>query len=226
MFEDLRNTIDFFIRNKTKFSRKNFVENDIKLLERNQKENLYTQDILDQYFEKISKPNIRILDIGSKNWFYVKGEYQFFQAFVDGFQLDGIEIDAYRLYSNFFSRYEVAKFYTKGLENTNYIAGNLLDLENKYDYIVWFLPFVTKDPLVAWGLPLKHFCPQKLLEHAYNLLENNGQMLIVNQGEKEANIQKQLLEELNIPFEYRGAVQSPFFQYQNKRYAFLVKKPA
>ena len=73
MFQDLRNNIDFFIRNKTKFSRKNFVEKNIELINRNKLENLYTKDILNQFLNKTPRNEIKILDIGCKNWFYAKG---------------------------------------------------------------------------------------------------------------------------------------------------------
>jgi len=112
----------------------------------------------------------------------------------------------------------------KGLKNTNYIAGDLLEINKKYDYITWFLPFITKKPLKYWGLPMKYFCPEKLLTHAYSLLSNNGQMLIINQGEKEAQIQLELLEKLNIPFENLGEIHNEYFEYQNKRFGFLIKK--
>ena len=224
MFKDLRNTIDFFIRNKTKFSRKNFVEKNANLLERNEQENLYTKEILSKYFTKEHKNKIKALDIGCKNWFYAKGEYNFFKSIANEVILDGVELDAYRLYSNFYSRYEVAKFYTKGLDKTIYIAGNLLDLKGKYDYIIWFLPFVVIKPHIYWGLPKKLFCPQKLLKHAYSLLENDGEMLIINQGKEEANAQKLLLDKLKIPYEELGEVKSEFFEYNYKRFGFLVKK--
>lgn len=224
MFEDLRNTIDFFIRNKTKFSRKNFVETNIDLLERNKKENSYTKDILFKYIDKTSRTSLRALDIGCKNWFYAKGEYEFFKSISDNVILDGVELDAYRLYSNFYSRYEVAKFYTKDLQGVNYIAGNLLDLEEKYDYITWFLPFVLIKPLMYWGLPKKYFCPEKLLEKAYSLLNDGGEMLIINQGEEEACAQKKLFDKLGVLYEELGEVKSEFFEYKNQRYGFLVKK--
>ena len=38
---------------------------------------------------------MRILDIGSKNWFYATGEYRFFDEFCKDFILDGVEIDAH-----------------------------------------------------------------------------------------------------------------------------------
>jgi len=224
MFKDIRNNIDFFIRNKTKFSRQNFIENNPKLIERNLAENLYTKDILEKCFKKTEKKHISVLDIGSKNWFYAKGEYEFFKSFCKDVLLEGVELDAYRLYSNFYSRFEVAKYHIKDLLNVNYIAGNLLDINKKYDYIVWFLPFVIIEPLRAWGLPKKYFCPEQLLNHAYSLLNDGGQMLIVNQGEKEANIQKELFDKLGLGFEYLGEIKSEFFEYRNRRYGFFLCK--
>ena len=224
MFEDFKNSIDFFIRNITRFSRKNFVEKNADNLKRNEFENLYTKDVLEKHFKKIEKENIKILDIGCKNWFYAKGEWEFFNNFCSDFSLFGIELDPYRLYSNFFSRYEVAKFHIKDLKNTTYIKGNLLDLSEKYDYIVWFLPFIFKKSHILWGLPEKYFYPEKLLKHAFRLLENNGQMLIVNQGEKEAQMQENMLKNLNIPYKSLGKIENEFFTYQNKRFGFIINK--
>ena len=224
MLEEIRNNVDFFIRNTTKFSRKDFIEKDEALLERNRLENLYTEDILNQFFTKEKRNHTKILDIGCKNWFYAKGEYDFFKSFCSNFSLDGVELDAHRLYSNFYSRIEVAKFYTKNLKNTKYIAGDLLELEEKYDFIIWILPFVTPSPLKLWGLPGKYFCPKKLLDHAFKLLNNNGQMLIINQGENEALIQQELLKDLKIPFTPLGEIKSEHFEYQHPRFGYLVKK--
>ena len=225
MFTDLRNSFDFFIRNYTKFSRKNFIEKNRKLIKRNIQENLYTKDILEQAFQKRLNTQLSVLDIGCKNWFYAKGEHAFFNSFCKNFTLDGIEIDAHRLYSNFYSRYEVAKYYTKDLPNTNYIASNLLDLDKKYDYIIWFLPFVLKEPHIYWGLPKKYFYPERLLRHAYMLLNSGGQMLIINQGETEAKEQERLLKKLNINYKTLGEIKSEHFEYQNKRFGYLIQKP-
>lgn len=224
MLQDFRNNIDFFLRNATKFSRKDFVETDEALLLRNKQENLYTTDILNQFFNKTDSQYLNILDIGCKNWFYAKGEWEFFNSFCKDFSLDGVEIDAYRLYSNLYSRYEVAKYYTRNLKNTNYIAGNLLDIKQNYDYIIWILPFVTSTPHQYWGLPMKYFSPKELLNHAYSLLKPDGQMLIINQGQEEANIQQKLLTELNINYTPLGEIVSQHFQYKHKRYGVLIKK--
>ena len=224
MLEDLKNQFDFFLRNKFKFSRKNFVEKSKVLIERNIQENLYTKDILERYFKKRNAQNIKALDIGCKNWFYVKGEHDFFDSFCNNFSLVGVEIDAYRLYTNFYNRYEVAKYYTKGLKNTKYIADNLLNINEKYDYIIWFLPFVLEEPHLFWGLPKKYFYPQKLLSHAYSLLNQNGQLLIINQGEEEAKAQKSMLEKLGIRYTSLGEIKSDYFEYKYKRFGFLISK--
>lgn len=224
MFENLKNSIDFFIRNCTKFSRKNFVETKQAEIERNSAQNKYTKEILERYFLKSQKQNLQVLDIGSKNWFYAKGEYDFFSSFSSDFSLDGVEFDAYRLYSNFYSRYEVAKYYIKDLKNTNYIADNLLNLDKKYDYITWFLPFVTYEPHKYWGLPKKHFYPEKLLSHAISLLNDGGQMIIINQGEKEKQIQKEMLEKTDVDFEFLGEIKNEYYAFENKRFGFLIRK--
>ena len=99
----------------------------------------------------------------------------------------------------------------------------MLDLKEKYNYIVWFLPFVFIEPHKFWGLPKKYFYPEKLLEHAYSLLSENGQMLIINQGEEEAHAQENLLKKLQIPYLQLGEIKNNFFEYKHTRYGFLVK---
>lgn len=216
MFEDLKNRFDFFIRSHTKFSRKNY---------RGEAENPeadYVYDILSQNFKVDFQDSLSVLDIGSKNWAYVRGEYKFFKNHCKALKLDGVEIDAYRLYSNLYSRYEAAQFYINGLEGVSYYADDLLNIKSRYDYIIWLLPFVTKYPLKRWGLPERFFMPEKLLKHAYEILEK--QMLIVNQGKEEAEIQKALLDKLGIPYESPGIVSSKALEFKNARYGFLVTK--
>ena len=71
-------------------------------------------------------------------------------------------------------------------------------MNTKYDYITWFLPFISIKPLQYWGLPKKYFCPDELLSHAFSLLNDNGQMLIINQGEIEEKVQEDLLKKLGM----------------------------
>lgn len=251
--ENLKNNFDFFLRQKIKVSRKNYSEeneskeglfcdeNIIKkeneLIEkfdliqlklnstrRNYLDNLYTIDLLDRYLELKYQDKLSVLDIGSKNWFYVKGEYFFFKKNCEKLNIIGIEIDANRLYSNLYNREEVANFYIKNLDGAKYIHGDFLKHNQKYDFIIWVLPFVVKEPLLKWGLPVNYFKPEEMLLHAYDLLNENGCIFIINQGEVEYNIQKKLCEKLNISYVDIGEVKSDFLDYKYPRYSILIKK--
>ncbi len=292
-FENLKNNIDFFLRQRLAFSRKNYSEqNESKnglfegetaerekfLLEKynlehlksnstrqNYRENIYLLDILDKYFiSNLSAPqplsSSTVLDIGCKNWSYAKAEYAFFKKYLTEYylhsidypslaegskslisgegintsftsnwdknlQLDGIELDANRLYSNFFSRKEVAKFYTKGI-NANYIEGNFLNHNGEYDFIIWILPFVVENPLIKWGLPLRYFKPEQMLKKAYDSLTEGGSMLILNQGEAEHDAQIKLCEKLKIKYTTFGEVKSGFMHYNIERYLMIIQKEA
>lgn len=217
---DLKNKFDFFLREYLRFSRKNYSEPYSRQFEL---QNLYITDVLNKYFEVEYKTDARILDVGSKNWFYVKGEYDFLKSRFDKFSLDGIEIDSNRLYSNFYSRGEVAKFYIKNLENVSYLAKDFLLHEEKYDFIIWILPFVFEYPHLKWRLPLKCFCPEKMLLHAYQSLNEGGKMFIINQGEAEYQEQIRLCEKLGLNFKFIGKVESEFFDY-TQRFGVLVLK--
>lgn len=193
---------------------------------RNYSENLYILELLEDFIRPKRKKGLKILDIGSKNWSYAKAEYSFFKKFaVRGkLTLDGIELDAYRVYTSFYSRYDAAKYYTEGLTGANYIAGNFLEHVGKYDYIIWLLPFISPFPHSCWGLPKKFFRPKEMLEKAFNDLNEDGVMLIMNQGEEEYEIQKKLFEELEIPYMPCGEFRSGFLTHEHKRFVSLVSK--
>lgn len=254
--ENLKNNIDFFLRQRFSFSRKNYFEQnedkeglfegeiterenflvekyDLANLKSNSTrqnycENLYLVDILDRYLA----PNLStvrpfdhstVLDIGCKNWSYAKGEYAFFKKYCVNLQLDGIEIDTNRVYSNFYSRKEVAKFYTKEI-NANYIEGDFLNHKGEYDFIIWILPFVVENPLVKWGLPLRYFKPEQMLKKAYDSLKEGGSMLIFNQGQVEHEAQIELCKKLQIKYTTFGEVKSDFLPYNIERQLLIVEK--
>lgn len=252
-FRNLKNIIDFYLRQVIKISRKNYNEkNESKddlfgvkeqvhkekylfdkydldfvktnTTKENYLENLYTIELLDRYLDVDFTHSINVLDIGCKNWFYAKGEYSFFKKYCVDLNLDGIEIDVNRLYSNLYSRKEVAKFHIKNLEGTNYIEDDFLNHEEKYDYIIWILPFVLKYPLYKWGLPESYFKPEEMLMHAYKSLNRNGQIFIINQGEEEYEAQKSLCEKLNISYKHIGKIESIFSTYKQNRYLVLINK--
>lgn len=238
---DLKNKFDYFIRQKTKFSRKNFrvksenvldlipeCEFDLSILKDditryNCSENLYMLDILSKYFPIFPKQDLKILDIGCKNWFYARGEYIYFKNFCHHLEMIGIEIDAYRLCWNLYSRAEIAKYNIKYLPFAKYIADDFMNLNDKFDYITWFLPFVGEYQHYRWGLPMKYFKPLELLKHASESLNEGGKIFIVNQGESEYWLQKQLCDDLGLRYKEIGPIMSEFLQYRYPRFALIVQ---
>jgi len=195
---------------------------------RNYLENLAVIELLEYCFKEENFPDktIKILDIGSKNWFYASGEWNFFKKHKKSqdFFLEGIELDGFRVYSDFHTRYDYAQFYTKNLPNTHYIVKDLLNHNEKYDFIIWFFPFVTEFPLLEWGLPLSKFQPEKMLKHAFTLLNPNGKMLIVNQDKNEHQIQQELLNKLNIKHKIKPEFFNSFIEFERKRCVTIIEK--
>lgn len=246
----MKNHIDFYLRNLFKFSKKGFCEENESKMElftpkaqkkeeifikryalkafkenssrQNYAENLYILELLEDYFRPKRKLALKILDIGSKNWSYAKAEHSFFRKFARKLTLDGIELDAYRVYSNFYSRYDAAKFHSEGLSGANYIVGDFLQHAGTYDFIIWILPFVSQFPHIRWGLPKKNFKPKDMLKKAFNDLNDKGVMIIVNQGKDEYEIQQQLFDELEIPYMPCGEFKSSFLSYEHKRFVSVV----
>lgn len=251
LFKNFKNSIDFFLRKKLKFSRKNYMElnepkdalfNSDSIIEKekylldkyslhefknkstkiNYCENLYLLDLLDKFLEIDCRNSIKILDIGSKNWAYAYSEHSFFRKHCSDFKLDGIEIDKNRLYRNLYTRGEVAKYHIKNLEKCKYIEGDFLEHEEIYDYIIWILPFMVSEPHLNWGLPLKNFNPEDMLKHAVDSLNKNGKMFIINQSEAEYKIQKELYKKLDINYSDIGLIKSEFYKFKFDRYLTIA----
>ncbi len=169
------------------------------------------------------------LDVGAKNWAYVDALDAFAQKKVhSAYRVDGVELDAHRRYKDFTTRSQAAKAYIKPLPNTQYHAMDALDWRRKAHVISHFLPFVLKNPHLAWGLPLRYFQPQELLNHLLNLLEPGGVLLVVNQGEWEAEAQQALWEQASQHHSFNlyalGVLPVSFMTYRYPRYGWICVK--
>lgn len=181
-------------------------------------------------FDALWNPHsLQWLDAGAKNWAYVEALYAFIQTHKrESFRLEGVELDPHRRYVNLQTRQQAALSFIQELPQAHYHSGNLLAWRQPAHVISHFLPFVFKEPHLAWGLPLGYFNPQPLLNHLLSLLEPGGLMLIVNQGEAEAQAQQTLLGNATrlfpIRFESLGQLPASFIQYRYPRYGWLCTK--
>jgi hypothetical protein len=127
--------------------------------------NLYMLDLLETTWKEAQLPiksAPKVFDIGCLDWHYVSSLYQFFyhHGQTDPW-LTGIELDAYRVYEDFHSRYDYAMAYTKDIPHCQYLVGDALMHKGQYDIVLLLFPFIISKPLLAWGLPLSYLKPFK-----------------------------------------------------------------
>lgn len=199
------------------------------------KENLYILKLLQDTFNSeeinVESENMNILDIGSRNFSYATSLQHFFLYYNSPLTprhifLDGIEIDPNRLMADLHTRKDYAQYYIENLVNTRYLTEDFLNYnEKQYNFITWFLPFLTPKPLLQWGLPLQYLKPNLMLEHSYSLLAKNGYMIILNQSSQETKIQMDLLEQKNILYKLvYESYSNCFSPFKNHRSLILIKK--
>jgi hypothetical protein len=182
-------------------------------------ENLYVLDVLDRYLGTRPNPG-RGLDIGCKNWSYVPALYAW-----SGSAWDGVELDAHRRYATLVTRRAYGEYMAAPFPGCRYIPGSLLDVEQRYSVVTWFLPFVRVEPLLAWGLPRRFFEPLRLLRHAWQRVLPGGRMLVVNQGRGEAEIQGELFRKTEIPARFLGEIVSTSSPFKKSRFGWLAERP-
>ncbi len=61
-----------------------------------------------------------------------------------------------------------------------------------------------------------------MLKHAYDSLNPDGKILIVNHNEKEYALQEDLIKSLNLHYEKKGDFNNSFIEYENKRYITII----
>ena len=169
---------------------------------------------------------IHAADIGPSDWFYVQALYAALKWWNSPtgriVQLTGYEADAYRVYANLFSRYDLAHSYMTGLEEVRYIPRKFTRQPAKFDLITMFFPFVFLKDHLTWGLPLRRFNPVELLRDTIASLKPGGVLVIVNQGEAEHLAQRDMLLAENI--QPAAAFQHPsqLYQYDLIRYVLVA----
>ncbi len=200
-----------------------------------------------------NQPAVRWLDVGAKNWAYLPAIAVFLESLganpstimqseespgLDfenieaiqpaSFLINGVELDGFRRYQDFHTRRDYALAFTQSIPAATYHVQNILEWQEPADIISHFLPFVFVEPHLAWGLPLSRFEPDRILQHTVSLLNPGGSLLLVNQGETEAEAQQVLLASLPAnslaTITSIGVLPSPFLNYQHARYGFLCVK--
>ncbi|MFZ5442628.1 MAG: hypothetical protein ACOZQL_21645 [Myxococcota bacterium] len=181
------------------------------------RESLYVLDVLTTHLPR-SLPEGRALDVGSKNGAYLPGLVTAVPR-----AWDAVELDAHRRYAWGSTRRVYGERMAAAFPGCRFIAGDVRTLDGPWALVTWFLPFLTPEPLAAWGLPARALAPEALLRHVVARLVPGGVLLVVNQGEHEAELQQALFDELGLQPKVLGRIESPLSPFKKPRYGFMLR---
>lgn len=159
------------------------------------RENLYVLDALEVAYggpraTRSGKGPLRVVDVGSKNFAYAFALDRFFRSDGRGASAPsvlGVELDGHVVYRDFRARRDHAEAYAAQTANPSvrYVVADFCDLnEGEFDVVTMFFPFVTRHALLRWGLPERHFTPERLFAKASEACAR-GELLVASQTEEE-----------------------------------------
>jgi hypothetical protein len=199
----------------------------------NYRENLFYLHLLECALEAsaISLPDtIRAADIGPSHWFYVQAQAALLRWWRTPhpreIDLQGYEIDAYRVYADLHSRHDHALGHMRGLPGVTYIPRGFSAQPTTFHLIFMLFPFVFSKDHLEWGLPGSLFQPRALLQAAWQSLQSGGLLIIVNQGEAEHTAQRALLESEGIPIRAAFRHDPLLFHYPLDRFVLTACRDA
>lgn len=191
----------------------------------NYQENLFYLHMLEEGFQRAgirAGHEIKAVDIGASHWFYVHALYSFLAWYQSGqprnIQLDGYELDAYRVYADLYSRYDHALGHIGSLEGVHYHPERFTTQISVYDFAFMFFPFIHIHDHLGWGLPTTLFSPGELLQSAWDSLRPGGRLFIVNQGSDEHGHQLEMLAGHKIPVAIHFEMDPILFRYDLPRF--------
>lgn len=179
----IRNSIDFFLRNNLKISRD--VSRESQIPERDKK----IQKEFEEFFnllpwkdilKKLPSPLLTVTDIGARNFVFGPVIDRCLERHGRQAKIHGIEIDAHRLLWGFHSRADFGEFYAKKMRSGFFYGMDFLDWKTPTDLALLLNPFVSKEPLLSWGLPLSKLQPDRLFKHALATLRPRKGILILS----------------------------------------------
>jgi hypothetical protein len=194
-------------------------------------ENIFYIHMLDETFtllKRVLPDRIVCADIGTSHWFYVQALWSFYTWYQTNeprrVSLEGYEVDAFRIYSDFHSRFDHALTNINETPGIQFITEGFKPILSHFDIITLFFPFVFKKDTLEWGLPSRYHNPDLLLQNAWKSLKPGGVLMIVNQGIDEHTAQIMMCEKLGITPAVKLHIDPLLFKYDYERYILAVIK--
>jgi len=192
----IRNSFDFFLRNRIKLSRS--ITQEKQIPERDKKIQIEFQEFLNLFPWKEILKNIKssplvVTDIGARNFVFGPIIDKTLEREGRDSSIHGIEIDAHRLLWGFHSRADFGNYYAQTMRKGFFHALDFLSWEQPTDIAFLLNPFVSEEPLLSWGLPLSKLQPDALFKHVMKTLSpKKGIMILSCPSPEELEISKEL----------------------------------
>ena len=197
--KNLRNSLDFMLRSHFKFGRA--LPTDAPTPTRDLKLQMEIRDFLSLYnwkkrLEKFAHTEkLIVADIGARNFAFAPEIDRIFNKLNRSAEINGIEIDAHRLLEGFRSRKDYGEFYAAKIRDGHFYATDFLKWERPLHIAFFLNPFVSEEPTIDWGLPVKTLKPNQMFDHTHTLLSpTEGLMLLSSPSPEEYEIAFELAE--------------------------------
>jgi SAM-dependent methyltransferase len=198
---------------------------------KNYRENLYYLEMLERAFDVSGvtlASSVTAADVGAASWFYVRGLYALLRWWQRSSErqvnLTGYEADAFRVFADFYSRFDHAQAHVRGLDGARFLPQRFERQPETFDVVTLLFPFVFKKDHLRWGLPQAMFDPQQLLADTWRSLKRGGVMVIVNQGEDEHQAQREMMLAADVPPLAAFRHDSVLLQYDLPRFVLTARR--
>lgn len=132
---------------------------------------------------------VRAIDVGSKDFRYALAIERWLRVRTGArVLLTGVELDGNGLYRSLHARRDRAEAFCRAVgSHVRYVVEDFLAFRSEpVEVVTAFFPFVLPYSLVAWGLPLAHFAPERFFERYRELLVPGGLLLVANHTSEES----------------------------------------
>lgn len=164
------------------------------------------------------------VDVGTSDWFYVRGLHAVLAHGGRHVTLDGLEVDPWRVYRDGYSRLDHALAHIGPLAGVNFLPGDACSYDRPVTLAFMFYPFLFRPDLVGWGLPRRMLRPASLLAHVAGRLVPGGWLIVTNLSEAEREAQHRLLEEAGLEIVWWAEHASALWQYDSPRFVTVARQ--
>lgn len=227
-FQNIRNTIDFYLRSQIRWGRSLSKGKPIKAIDAQIQREFKEFLALFNWDSALSQMTLGqgpliTADIGARNFALAPVIDHHFRSL--GYQtvVHGIEIDAYRRFTDFHTRADYGHDFAKKIQQGEYHPIDFLAWRQPLHLAFLLNPFVSIEALLAWGLPLSKLRPKEIFLHAYRLLKpQSGIVVLSNTSVEEREISFHIAKEIGFIFGEERLWEPEDLTLQTPRYGVIL----